>query len=159
MDKNIVSADSLNFAHLGTAVHFADKHLASLNGSILIRISHEKRFRTGTFLGLATNESYRRDLANGEYFVQQSGAFLPLGSTVQIESQQELARPESGTAGASVHEHVGKEAYLKGKEPWRRHPSAIIEHHIGEGTSFIYEDSDGMLDPDVFSPEDVIGLS
>lgn len=154
----MIDAGKLDFGHLGSVVHF-DGANSSLDGMVLIRISHEKRFRVGTFLGMTTVKEYERELAGDGYFLQRTGIFLPTGAGITIEIQEGAERPEPGTAGAAIWENVGKEAYRSGEQPWRGDKSEIIDHFLGEGSSFVYSDNDGMLDPDSFDSKDLIELS
>jgi hypothetical protein len=153
-----MDAGLLDFGHLGSVVSFDAPHIM-LDGMVLIRVSHEKRFRKGTFLGLTSVREYERDLAAGGYFIQRSGVFLPAGIMIQVEVPEGAVRPDEGTAGAATYEHVGKEAHLVGDKPWRGIPSEIIDHYLAEGSSFVYSDSDGLLDPDTFAATDRIVLS
>lgn len=150
-----IEASELDFGHLGSVVRF-DGMGETLNGMVLMRISHEKRFRTGTFLGMMPIDSYERALAKGDMFLQRSGVFLPAGAVIGLEIPEGSERPEQGTAGAAVWENVGTEAYRAGEQPWRGDKTEIIDHFLGEGTSFVYTNSDGMLDPDSFDSTDLI---
>jgi len=154
----MIDAGMLDFGHLGSVVHF-DGANSSLDGMVLIRVSHEKRFRVGTFIGLTSVEEYERDLAGNGTLLQRTGIFLPKGAGIKIELDEDAVRPKPGTAGASVWENVGKEAFRPNERPWRGDKSDIIDHYLGEGTSFIYSDKDGMLDPDTFHYKDRIDLA
>lgn len=151
----MIDSGKLDFGHLGSVIRF-DGLGESLNGMVLMRISHEKRFRTGTFLGVIPVENYERSRAGDGVFIQRSGIFLPAGTMVGLEIPEEAERPEPGTAGAAVWENVGTEAYRSGEQPWRGANTEIIDHYLGEGSSFVYADSDGMLDPDSFDSKDLI---
>ena len=153
-----IDAGLLDFGHLGSVVRFEGSN-SELDGMVIIRVSHEKRFRKGTFLGLTSVREYERDLAGNGYFLQRIGVFLPAGTVIQIEAPENAVRPEEGTAGAAVYEQVGKEAYLESESPWRGDKSEIIDHFLGEGSSFVYSDNDGMLDPDSFASTDRISLA
>lgn len=150
-----IDTGMLTFGHLGAVLRFDGAH-AALDGKVLIRISHEKRFRTGTFLGLTSVDEYERDMAGKRYFLQRTGIFIPANTELTIELPEGAVMPEEGTAGAAVFENVGTEAYLSGEQPWRGSKTEIIDHFLGEGSSFVYSDNDGMLDPDTFSPEALI---
>lgn len=150
-----IEAGELNFGHLGSIVSF-DGTGEILSGMVLMRISHEKRFRSGTFLGMMPQDAYERALASGEAFLQRSGVFLPSGATVTITIPDGAEQTEDGTAGAAVWENVGSEAFISGDQPVRGDKTEIIDHFLGEGTSFVYSNGDGMLDPDSFSHTDMI---
>jgi hypothetical protein len=151
----MIDSGKLDFGHLGSVVRFEGLG-ESLNGMVLMRISHEKRFRTGTFLGVMPADSYERALAKDEMFLQRSGIFLPAGTVIGLEVPENTERPDPGTAGAAVWENVGMEAYRSGEQPWRGAKTEIIDHFLGEGSSFVYSDNDGMLDPDSFDSTDLI---
>ena len=129
-------AGALNAAHLGSSIDIPDRDYG-LEGFVLMRISHEKRFRTGTFLGFTTAEEYSYPAANSFTPQQRTGVFLPVGTQVILKGASGTVYA-CGTAGATDSRGTGLEAHLPGGTPKHGTGAEIVEHEIGRGTSFTY---------------------
>lgn len=156
LGEGLVPVEELTAGHLGAVVYAPEGADISVDGMIIVRISHEKRFRTGVFIGLSTQREYEKSIATNTVVLQRSGLFLPATEKIGLEFRTPYVPYADGTAGASKFSDVGYEAYFSHSSPWRKEASTLIDHSINEGTAYIYTDADGMLDPDHFGFDDRI---
>lgn len=154
--KDFTPVEELTASHLGAAIRLPEGKDRSFDGMVIVRISHEKRFRTGVFLGLTTQSEIERSLSENTVVLQRGGLFLRPTDVIGLEFKVPHVPFEDGTAGASKFSDVGNEAYFSHSSPWRMEASSMIDHSMNEGTAYIYTDKDGMLDPDHFSFDDRI---